>query len=69
MPRRERLLDGPLVGQIGLDRVDSGTALGVTRKSAYGPASGLNERFDERATDDTRRADNESVIGHGITRP
>jgi hypothetical protein len=63
---RERLLDGAGIGQIDLDRVDSGAAPGVARKSADGPASVLNEPFDERVA---RRADNESVIGHRTTQP
>jgi hypothetical protein len=46
-----------------------GAAPGVARKSADGPASVLNEPFDERVTDDARRADNESVIGHRTTQP
>jgi hypothetical protein len=66
---RERLFDGARIGQIDAYRVDPGTALGVARKSADGPASGLNKPFNERATDDAGRTDNESVIGHRTTQP
>jgi hypothetical protein len=66
---RERLFDGARIRQINAYCVYSWAALGVARKSADGPASGLNKPFNEGATDDAGRPDNESVIGHRTTQP
>ena len=65
-----RVVTRPNYGECwSLNLSSGGMALGVARKSADGPASGLNKPFNERATDDAGRTDNESVIGHRTTQP